>query len=183
MNAIGLRAATLADAPAIGALHVASWHETYAGLVPDAMLAGLTVEARAAMWSAVLADPDAFGGAAVFVAQDKDRVVGFGACGHQRDQALAGAGFGGELGAIYILRSHQRRGIGRTIIAALSRALSQLGHDAASLWVLRDNTAARAFYDRLGGEIIAERTDEQPDATLTEIAYGWRDLSPFTDAA
>lgn len=177
MSAIGLRRAILADAPAIGALHVASWRETYTGLVPDAMLTGLTFEARTAMWSAVLADPDAFGRAALFVAEEDGRAVGFGACGDQRDNALADAGFGGEIGAVYVLRSHQQRGAGRALIGALFRALSDRGHAAASLWVLRENTAARAFYEGLGGEIVAERTE----AALTEIAYGWRNLaSPVT---
>ncbi len=74
MDAIRLREATQADAVTLGSLHVASWHETYTGILPDEMLAGLTVETRTAMWSKILVDPDASGGTAVFVAEDRDRI-------------------------------------------------------------------------------------------------------------
>jgi hypothetical protein len=43
--------------------------------------------------------------------------------------------------------------------------------------VLRKNKPAQAFYEKLGGVIIGEKTDKRPDATLVEHAYGWRELS------
>ena len=92
MAAVPLRKATYADAAALGALHVISWQETYTGLVPDEMLAGLSVDARTAMWSKILDAPDDFGCAAVFIADDNKRVVGFGSCGRQRDNALIDKG-------------------------------------------------------------------------------------------
>lgn len=177
MNAIRLREATQTDAAALGSLHVASWHETYTGLIPDEILAGLSVEARTAMWSQILNDPAAAGCTAVYVAEDGGHLVGFGSCGQQRDKALADAGYGGEVGAIYVLRSHQNRGVGRSIMAAMSQFLSGQRHTAASLWVLRENSPARRFYEGLGGEIVGERTDEQANATLVEVAFGWRDLT------
>lgn len=62
-------------------------------------------------------------------------------------------------------------------MGAMSQVLFGLGHTAASLWVLRENSPARIFYEALGGEVIGEKRDEQPNATLVEVAYGWRDLS------
>jgi ribosomal protein S18 acetylase RimI-like enzyme len=177
MTAVPLRKATYADAAALGALHVTSWQETYTGLVPDEMLAGLSVDARTAMWSKILDAPDDFGCAAVFIADDNERVVGFGSCGRQRDNALIDKGFSGEFSAIYVLRSHQGRGVGRSIMNAMSSELADAGHSAASLWVLRENAPARAFYEKLGGIIVGEKIDDRPDATLVEDAYGWRDLS------
>jgi GNAT superfamily N-acetyltransferase len=173
VESIELREAVPSDAPALGSLHVASWHETYAGLIPGEMLAALSVETQGAMWRDILAEPGAYGGAAVFVAEEGGRPIGFGACGRQRDETLAEAGYGGEIGAVYVLRSHQQRGVGRAIMAALSRALSERRHDAASVWVLRENAAARAFYEALGGEIVGEKSE----ATLVELAYGWQDLT------
>jgi len=173
MGAIALRPALPADALELGALHVASWQETYAGLLPKAMLAEQSAEARAAMWASVLADPDAFGDAALFVAEEDGQILGFASCADQRDPALAQAGFGGEIGAIYVLRAHQGKGIGRLLMTAIARALSERGYQAASLWVLEQNVAARAFYDRLGGTTVAKRSEPLPDATLTELAYGF----------
>lgn len=176
MDGVTIRAAETRDGGAIGALHVASWRETYAGILPDALLAGLSVEARGAMWGGAIADPEAFGGGAVFVAEESGRMLGFGACGGQRDAGLARCGFGGEIGALYVLRAHQGRGIGRGIMAALAGALTERGHKGASLWVLRENAPARRFYEELGGAEVGERIERQGDAALVEIAYGWRDV-------
>lgn len=177
VNAITLREATQDDAPALGALHVASWLETYTGLVPAEFLTGLTVEARTAMWSKILGDPEASSSTAVFLAEDDGRLIGFGSCGRQRDEALANEGFSGEINAIYVLRSHQGRRVGRSLMAAMSQALLAHGHPSATLFVLGANSPARTFYEALGGEIVGEKLDERPDATLVEVAYGWRDLS------
>jgi hypothetical protein len=62
-------------------------------------------------------------------------------------------------------------------MAAMSHELSVAGHTAAFLWVLRQNDPARIFYEKLGGVIVGEKVDEQPDVPLIEDAYGWRNLS------
>ena len=177
MDAINFRSATPADARALGALHVASWRETYAGILPDHMLARLSVAARAAMWAGILGDPEAHAGTAVFLAEDRKRLVGFGSCGRQRDEALAGSGFTGEIGAIYVLRSHQNLGVGRALMRLMAQALLRADCRAASLWVLRENLVAGNFYERLGGTIVGEKTDAAPEISLVETAYGWGDLS------
>jgi hypothetical protein len=43
-----IRAATVADATAIGEVHVRSWQAAYAGLIPADFLARLSAESRAA---------------------------------------------------------------------------------------------------------------------------------------
>ena len=176
MGGVIPRPANVADADAIGALHVAAWRETYTGILPDEMLSALSVEARRTMWRNVLSDPAARASTSVFVAEDGGQIIGFGACSGQRDATLIETGFGGEIGALYVLGAHQGRGVGRTLVSALSIALIDLGHAAASLWVLRDNHRARRFYEMLGGEIVGEQTEQHPDGDLVEVAYGWRDL-------
>lgn len=97
MDAMTLRRATQADAASLGALHVASWQETYTGILPHEMLAGLSVTAWTAMWNKILSSPDEFGRIAVFIVEDGGRAIGFGSCGKQRDTALTNAGFSGSL--------------------------------------------------------------------------------------
>ena len=177
MSAARLRPAVLADAAAIGAVHVASWRETYSGLVPDAMLAELSVERWAAMWEDLLGDPAIREKMAILVAEDEGRIVGIGGCGPQRDEALSKSGFTGEFGMIYVLRSHHGRGLGRSIMTALARSLVDLGHEKAGLWVLRENEMARRFYERLGGTIVGERAGEHSGTPLVDLAYGWSDLA------
>lgn len=165
----------MADATALGALHVASWYETYTAIMTDEMLAAQSVEARVKMWCEVLSEPEAFGDAKVFVAEDANCLVAFGSCGRQRDQALASVGYDSEIGGLYVFRSHQHRNVGRSIMARMSQHMAHSGYSGASLWVLRDNAPARAFYERLGGKVVGEKRDERFDATLVEIAYGWLD--------
>jgi GNAT superfamily N-acetyltransferase len=176
-SAVGLRPAVLADAAAIGAVHVESWRETYSGLLPDAMVAELSVERWAMMWEDLLGDPGTAENMAIFVAENESRIVGIGGCGPQRDEALAKSGFTGEFGMIYVLRSHQGRGLGRAIMASLARSLARLGHEKASLWVFRENERARRFYERLGGTIVGEKAGERDGTLLVDLAYGWSDLS------
>jgi GNAT superfamily N-acetyltransferase len=173
---IGFRRAVASDAEAIAALHVASWRETYADLLPAHVLSALSVESRAAMWRGVLENPDAFGATTVFVAESRGDMVGFAWCGAQRDDGLKERGFGGEFGAIYVLGAQQGAGIGRTLMRMMARTLLDQGYSAASLWVLRENLPARAFYEKLGGAAVAEKVEEQAGVAMAERAYGWSDL-------
>lgn len=128
------------------------------------------------MWAAVLDDPAASRTLSVIAAEAEDRIVGLGACGRQRDAALAGQGFGGEIGAIYLLHTYQCMGAGRALMGAFAQALVGVGQSAV-MWVLRENARARGFYEALGGEVLGERVDDSPDEVIVEVAYGWRDLS------
>jgi ribosomal protein S18 acetylase RimI-like enzyme len=182
METIRFRMATTLDAAAIGALHVASWRETYPGLLPDEMLAGLSVETRVAKWRTILGDPAAHAGTRVHVAEADGHILGFVSCGLQRDEALANQGLDGEFSAIYVRHCHQGQGIGRQLMKDMAQTLEARGRKGASLWVLRDNAPARRFYERLGGVVVGEKKDERPGAVLIEVAYGWPDLRPLLPA-
>lgn len=172
-----IRSATSDDAASIAAVHVVSWRESYAGLVPEAMLSGFSVSDWTKLWARILGAAPNPGGATVFVAEHQGNVVGFASGGEQRDQVLLAQGFAGEISAIYLLRSAQNGGVGRRLMAAVARSLRDRGHQAASLWVLQDNQPARRFYERLGGEIVGEKEDRRDDVRLVELAYGWRSLA------
>jgi hypothetical protein len=44
------------------------------------------------------------------------------------------------------------------------------------VWVLRDNTRARRFYERLGGIYVRSQPVTIGTAVLEEVSYGWRSL-------
>ena len=151
--------------------HIASWRETYPGLLPDAMLARLSIADEAIRWQRMLDRPGAWGGAVTFVADQDGSVVGYGLCGEQRMPLLRDDGFAGEISELYVLRSSQRRGVGSALMKAMAEALFERGHRALSLWVLEQNAPARRFYERLGGTAIAKT-----HGGLIEVAYGWSDV-------
>jgi phosphoribosylanthranilate isomerase len=166
---VSYRVATQADVEALGLVHVRAWREAYAGLIPDEVLGGLDPRRRAAMWHGVIGDR---GG--VQLAEQDGAIVGFGSAGPQRDATLA---FSAEIGALYVLRAAQRRGVGRRLTALMARDLLDRGHTSASLWVLEANVPARRFYEALGGRVITRREEERDGFQSVGVAYGWEDLT------
>ncbi|MDR7484532.1 MAG: GNAT family N-acetyltransferase [Armatimonadota bacterium] len=169
---MNLRRATEADARQIARIHVLAWQETYHNILPDQFLASLSVERRQEMWTAQLADPTRASG--IFVVEREGAgVVGFSSAGPARGEAL---GFSGELYAIYLLASHQRRGLGRALFCAAAGFLHQHGVRSMMLWVLKDNPT-RGFYEHLGGTAYREQPIEIGSKEYLEVAYGWPDLT------
>lgn len=171
---ITIRPATPADVPGIARVHVDSWRTTYKGIVADEFLQALSdeprVERRKEMWRGFLAAPDQF---YIFVAEEAGQIVGFVNCMAERENDPH---YTGEVGGIYLLEQVQGRGAGRRLMQTAARELIRRGHSSMLLWVLRDNTPARGFYEALGGKYLREKPIQIGDQTLIEVAYGWDDL-------
>ncbi len=178
MNAVTtIRAATLADAPEMGRVHVDCWREAYEGLLPPEVLAGLSVSERTTMWQRILAEvPTSI---RAYVGDHQGAIVALASCGTQRDPYLQRRGFDGEIGAIYVLEASQKHGVGTALMRTMASVLTDLGCRGLSLWVLRENTVARRFYERLGGQVIGEKIESRPFGTIVEVTYGWPDLAPL----
>ncbi|MFD9738616.1 GNAT family N-acetyltransferase [Umezawaea sp. NPDC059074] len=80
---------------------------------------------------------------------------------------------------IDLLPEHQRAGHGRALMAAFVDALARAGVPGVHLGVLTANTAARAFYDRVGFHLVAEHGDVTylglevgPNARLGAVVAG-----------
>jgi ribosomal protein S18 acetylase RimI-like enzyme len=164
-----VRLAVLDDAAAVARVHVASWRTTYRGLLPEDFLASLSEDAYTDRWRRVMSD----GLSRVFVVDNDEEIIGFASCGRER---AGETGFAGELYAIYILDRAQRRGQGRELVRAVAGALREMKLADMIVWVLRDNTAARHFYERLGGVYVRAQPITIGTATLEEVSYGWRSL-------
>jgi ribosomal protein S18 acetylase RimI-like enzyme len=167
-----IRPAVPEDAEAIARVHVASWQTTYRGIIPDDVLAGLSVERRAEMWARA-AGQSGREGRSLTVAEDGDRIVGFAAGGPVQHPDPV---YTGELYAIYLLASHQRLGIGRRLVAAVAAALDAGGHRTMLLWVLTANEPARRFYESLGGRAVRDQRTTLGGRDYPETGYGWDDL-------
>ena len=170
-----IRKATIEDAGAIAHVQVESWKTTYAGIVPDVFLSSLKVEDRAERWRELILAGDALN----FVAEEANCAAGFVSGGPLRETI---AGFDAELYAIYLLKHHQRRGLGRALVHMLAKALLSQGHNAMMVWVLTQNPAV-SFYQRLGGVQIAQKTIEIGGASLEELAFGWASLDDLAERA
>jgi ribosomal protein S18 acetylase RimI-like enzyme len=169
-----IRRALPEDAPSIGLVQVESWRKTYAGIIPDAYLASLHIEERAAAWKRELVAGTMF----VFVAEDQWGIVGFISGGAIREPI---EGYDGELYAIYLMPARQRRGIGQELALTLREAFLMNGFSSMVVWVLERNLPAVSFYKRIGGLQIAQKTIDIGGAVLAELAFGWPALRILLD--
>jgi L-amino acid N-acyltransferase YncA len=165
-----IRRAKAEDAEAIARVHLASWKTTYPGIIPQDYIDGLKLENGIRNWQERLA-PDS--DPVVFAAEDEAGVFGFAAGGATMHPV---EGFDGELGAIYLLASHQGKGAGRALARAVARALEERGFRSMVVWVLKANPAC-AFYERMGGVEVAEQPIAIGGVELPEVAYGWKAIA------
>jgi GNAT superfamily N-acetyltransferase len=163
------RPAEVEDAAAIARVHVATWRSTYRGLLPDDFLDSLDEAGYEERWGRIVGD----GSSLVYVAADGPDVVGFASGGRER---AGESGYEGELYAIYVLRESQGRGHGRRLVEAVVGGLRELHLRDMIVWVLRDNSGARGFYERLGGVYVRTQPITIGSARLQEVSYGWRSL-------
>jgi ribosomal protein S18 acetylase RimI-like enzyme len=168
-----IRRAVRADAAALAQVHEVTWRETYVGLLSEVMLDALTADARTEAWDVILSGHSSYL-ATTYVAERGGVLVAFGSCGEQRDQSFRDAGYAGEIAAVYVLRTDQRRGLGTELMQAMMAELKGRGVSAFTLWVPRENIPARSLYESFGGLLIGQRTISGDQGGLVEVAYGWR---------
>ncbi len=168
---VAIRRARPEDARGIAQVRVDAWRVTYRGLIPDAYLDGMTVEASEAHWRRILeAAPNT---TSVFVAAAGDEIVGF-AAGLMRDPPKLGCN--AELSAIFLRPDRKRTGIGRRFVGTVAAAQRNHGATALLTWVIAGNRPARAFYESLGAELVLEQPFQWDGMDLVEAGYAFRDL-------
>jgi GNAT superfamily N-acetyltransferase len=175
-----VRRAVPDDLTGMARVHVETWKTTYRGIVPDERLDRLTVESDiAGGFGRWLREPPA--GVAIFVALTRaDKIVGFAlACPPREPEP----DFSGELGAIYVRKAHQGRGVGTALVRDAARHLLHLGRTSMIVWVLEQNPYRR-FYERLGGVVVRKRMRDSRLAgvPLPEVSYGWKDIRRLAEA-
>ena len=143
-----VRPARPADAHRIARVHIDAWKSTYRGIVPDEVLDGRSYEARERSVFQVLANPESDSFYHVAEA-DSGEIAGFAWAGPERS---GGTEFASELYPVYILKDHQRIGIGRRLVSFVARDPNRRGLRSMLVWVLSRNPS-RPFYERLGGAL------------------------------
>lgn len=152
-----VRDAVLADAEAIGRIHVRCWRHAYAGLVPDALLASRDEDVRVGQWRARLAVDQPDRTSTLVVVDGSDVVRGFAQVGPTQDGT--GGPDLGELYAIYLSPAAIGIGVGRELLAAATDRLRAAGFTAARLDVLPGNDRARRVYEAAGWHASGDAFD------------------------
>ncbi len=130
----------LTDAADVGRVHVEVWRQAYATLMPADVLAALDPQAAVDRWRQALAQPP----------DDVRRLVGGAPSGDVVAVAMSGpsrdedAPTPWELWALNVLDAHHGSGLADLLMEQL------VGDEPATLWVVRGNQRAVAFYQRHG---------------------------------
>ncbi|AIQ34163.1 hypothetical protein R50345_05610 [Paenibacillus sp. FSL R5-0345] len=165
-----IRKATASDIDGIAFVHAMSWKTTYKGLISDEFLDAITVEARSKRWIRNFENP--IKDEVMYVAEDEaGMIIGFANGGARREPDLYDA----ELYALYLLKEHQGKGLGKRLIRSVAQNLLEKNYSSFMTWVLAGNPAIH-FYHSVGGESISSIEVKIGDELLEEIKIGWQDI-------
>ncbi|SDM37759.1 Ribosomal protein S18 acetylase RimI [Allokutzneria albata] len=174
-----MRDATRDDAHAIATVLVRSWRAAYRGLLPDEVLAALSISEREQFWSDLLAARPPR--TRMLVATSAGDVVGFAALGPPLVEADRVDPSLGDLYALYLAPDVWHCGIGSQLHAAALDGLRSCGFTHAGLWVLDSNERALCFYRSHGWtDTGRSQLDRGPGGVELHERRLHRDLGEFT---
>jgi ribosomal protein S18 acetylase RimI-like enzyme len=166
-----IRSATPADAPAIAALHAASWRSAYRGIFKESTLGPALDDERRAHWSGKLT-----------AMTPADTVLVADGMGFIAVWAKGDPGFGAYIDNLHVHPERRSAGLGRRLLGEAMRRVTERGETGAYLWVFDDNVRAIDFYRRLGGEIVEGGFDEIDGKQVAHSRITWRDIARLADA-
>ena len=171
MHRVTIRKAELKDADDIARVRITGWRQSYVGMMPQALLDKLDIKADKKRVVEAMSNPE--NQSCRFVTEVDGKVVGIAACGPKREAGNAGRA---EVYAIYLLDEAKGRGIGKALMQEMATALYAQGFTSLELGVLKENKAARAFYEGLGGKHVHEGAFKYDGFEMPDVVYEWKDI-------
>jgi ribosomal protein S18 acetylase RimI-like enzyme len=167
-----LRNARAADAPAIAALHLASWRDAYRGVLEDDFLDGPLAELMSRRWTEALAAPRREGLVAVAVLAGD--AAGF--------IAILRRGAVAHVDNLHVRPGLRGAGIGRLLLGHGASRMQERGCTAAEVTVFARNDGALRFYEKLGAAIGPEETGETFGRPVLERRCAWPAIATLVEA-
>ncbi|MER6089960.1 GNAT family N-acetyltransferase [Streptomyces bluensis] len=163
-----IREMTLADCRAVAEIRIGGWRTAYAGMIPQAYLDRLDVDADAERRRGHLEKRNAE--VVNLVAERHGGVVGWACHGPYREGEVRTDD--AELYAVYVRPGHFSTGVGRALLRESAQRCAIAGHERMLLWVLKDNVRARRFYESHGFTPDgAEEPFEVDGVAVPEVRY------------
>ena len=162
-----IRGAAVSDAARIAAVHIRSWRQAYAGIVPSTHLAALDEADRTRRWEADLRSGPQ-DDVRTWIAESGHQLLGFATLGPSRDEDAERGDV--EIYSIYLDPDQWGHGVARELMRTLVAAAGP--GTRILLWVLAENERAQHFYRRNGFEADGvEKLAPVGGAELLEVRY------------
>lgn len=139
-----LRAATAADAAALAEVFVTTWQRNYRGVVADDVIDALDLNETAEWLAGLVSTTEQ---STLLLEAADGRVLGFVRFGNEPSDAR-----NGHIYALYVHAEYGGRGFGRRLLRSALAELERRGYDVITLWVFKENAAARGLYSSEGFE-------------------------------
>jgi ribosomal protein S18 acetylase RimI-like enzyme len=169
------RRARFEDARSVARLHADSWRRHYRGAYADAFIDGDVERDRLQVWSERLSTRD--GTTSTILAAEGSSLVGFvHVIFDEKDQVSS------LIDNLHVVFDRKRGGVGTQLLSHAAAAVVRRGRGGTHLWVLEQNTAAQAFYEKRGGTCTGRRLVSPPggvpgrlNGSPVALRYSWAD--------
>ena len=158
-----IKAATTADFSSIASLHIRSWQNAYAGILPESFLGGPLERAFTRYWRHVDMQTED-----VVLVAEKEGLCGFIAVWCRPKPYIDN---------LHVKPSLRSKSIGTALLKSAAEELLARGHKTAYLWVFERNHKAARFYKRMGGVITKKAPQDIFGYSIPSLRIEWSDLS------
>ena len=152
------------DAISIAKLHALSWQRHYRGIYPDHYLDDEVTSERLKTWQDRFSIVDER--RLIIKAVDiSEKIIGF-VCTFLDEDPIYGA----LVDNLHVLKEYQKQGVGRQLLRMSAEWVSQQRRSSAIyLYVLDQNHAAKAFYEKMGAQISEVFPYQNPAGKYDQI--------------
>lgn len=160
---VKIRSATKKDLSNIASLHIRSWRDAYAGILPAAFLSDPLEREFTRYWRDVDIRPQD-----VVMVAAENGLCGFIAVWCRPTPYIDN---------LHVNPSLRSRKIGTTLLVSAAGELMARGHETAYLWVFEYNQKAVRFYERMGGAVEERAPQDIFGYSIPSLKIEWSDLS------
>ncbi|MCF3936176.1 GNAT family N-acetyltransferase [Acuticoccus sp. M5D2P5] len=170
--ALAIRTAKPSDCHGLARVHDASWRFAYQGVLPGRELERMIARRGPDWWERAVRRR-----VPILVLESGDDIRGYITFGLSRISTLP---FQTEIYELYIQPEYAGLGFGKRLFRSAQQRLVRRGHDSLVVWCLSENGPGCAFYERMGGRIVATSHEMFGDVAVGKVAFGFDRLGPTT---
>lgn len=149
-----IRIATKDDVKNLAVLKQRIWNDTYRGIYSDDLIDKFDYEKAEKKFLNIINNDNI----SLYVVEANKELVGY------MDVGVPIRGFDNyeqEIGLLYLKKDFQRRGIGRELFNLGYSEIKNKNYNRFFISCNKYNTNARKFYEKMGGQLIAEDNDNK----------------------